>query len=182
MHIIVWNTIHIPSKVSQQDNGIYVCFFHVFYKVLYCENSKTRFNHDFHDHNALKSNPVRSLKDKSVAKVFMTAFHKVKPFVLCFNQNWVIKRVRISCSQIKFAKRFSSLPMSFCIFPKNCKSLTSDTSLIFRVIYWTRYIVNYFKPIKYPQLNNNVILQRFIVHNNFNLHNSFFSKYHFVTI
>ena len=78
---------------------------------------------------------------------------------------------------LQFAKHFSCLQMSFCIFSKNCELLKSDTSWIFRVIHWTSYIVSYFKPIKYPLLNNNVISQKFIVHINFNLHTSFFSNY-----
>ena len=81
-----------------------------------------------------------------------------------------------------FAKCFGSLRMSFWIFSKNCESLKSDTSWIFKVIYWTCHIVTYFKPIKYPLLNNNVISQRFIVHINFKFHTSFFSNYHFVMI
>ena len=43
-------------------------------------------------------------------------------------------------------------------------------------------MVNDFKPIKYPLLNDNVISERFIVHINFELYTSFFSKYHFVVI
>ena len=64
----------------------------------------------------------------------------------------------------QFVKRFGSLQMSFCIFTENCKLLKSDVSWMFRVTHWTSYIVGYFKPIKYPPLNNNVISQRFIVH------------------
>ena len=82
----------------------------------------------------------------------------------------------------QFAKRFGSLRKSFYIFCKNCESLKPDTSWIFRVTHWTSYIVSYFKPIKYPLLNSNVISQKFIVHINFKLHTSFFSNYHFVTI
>ena len=43
-------------------------------------------------------------------------------------------------------------------------------------------MVNDFKPIKYPLLNDNVISERFIVHINFELYTSFFSNYHFVVI
>ena len=75
----------------------------------------------------------------------------------------------------QFAKHFGSLRINFYIFSKNCKSLKSDTSWIFRVIHWTSYIRSYFKPNKYPLLNNNVISQRFIVHINFKLHTSFIS-------
>ena len=81
----------------------------------------------------------------------------------------------------QFVKGFGSLQMNFCIFSKNCESLKSDTSYIW-VIHWTSYIVSYFKPIKYPLLNNNLISQKFIVHINFKLHTSFFCNYHFVMI
>ena len=50
----------------------------------------------------------------------------------------------------QFAKRFGSLRMNFCIFSKNCESLKSDTLWIFTLIHCTCYIVSYFKPIKYP--------------------------------
>ena len=73
-----------------------------------------------------------------------------------------------------FAKCFSSLRMSFCIFSKNCESLKSDTLWIFRLINWNSYILSYFKPIKYLLFNNNMISQRFIVHK---IHTSFFSSY-----
>ena len=89
---------------------------------------------------------------------------------------------KLAICNLQFAKHFGSLQMSFCIFSKNCESLKSDTSWIFRVIHWTSYIVNYFKPIKCPLLNNNVISQKFIVDISFKLHTSFFSNYHFVTI
>ena len=56
----------------------------------------------------------------------------------------------LAIHNLQFAKHFSSLRMSFCSFSKNCESLKSDTSQIFRVIHWTAYIVSYFKPIKYP--------------------------------
>ena len=72
-------------------------------------------------------------------------------------------RVRISGSQFTISKHFGSLQMSFCIFTESCELLKSDTSWIFRVIHWTSHIVGYFKPIKYPLLNNNVISQGFIV-------------------
>ena len=88
----------------------------------------------------------------------------------------------LAVCNLRFAKHFGSLQMSFCIVSKNCESLESDTSWIFRVIDWTSHIVSHFKPIKYPLLNTNVILQRFIVHINFKLHTTFFSNYHFVTI
>ena len=88
----------------------------------------------------------------------------------------------LACSQFTICEAFWQFPMSFCIFSKNCESLKSDTSWIFRVIHWTSYIVSYFKPIKYPLLNNNLISQKFIVHINFKLHASFFSNYHFITI
>ena len=39
----------------------------------------------------------------------------------------------------RFAKRFGSLRICFCIFSKDCESLKSDTSWIFRVIHWTSY-------------------------------------------
>ena len=70
----------------------------------------------------------------------------------------------------QFVKHLGNLRMNFCIFSKNYKSLKSDTSWIFRVIHWTSYIRSYFKPNKYPLLNNKMILQRFIVHINFKLH------------
>ena len=82
----------------------------------------------------------------------------------------------------QFAMRFGSLGMSFCIFSKNCKLLKSDTLWIFRLIHWNSYILSYFKPIKYPLLNNNMIAQRFIVYINFKIHTSFFSSYHFVNL
>ena len=88
----------------------------------------------------------------------------------------------LTIHNLQFAKRFGSLRMSFCIFSKNCESLGSDTSRIFRVFYWTSYIVIYFKPIKYPLFNNNVISKKFIVHINFKLHTTFFCNYYFVTI
>ena len=66
----------------------------------------------------------------------------------------------------QFAKRFGRLQMSFCIFSENYELLKLHTSFIFRVIHWTSYIVGYFKPIKYPLLNNNVISLRFMVHIN----------------
>ena len=72
--------------------------------------------------------------------------------------------------------------MSCSIFSKNCELLKSGTSWIFRVIHWTSFITCYFKPIKYPLFNNNMILQRFIIHINFKLYTSFFSNYHFVKI
>ena len=81
----------------------------------------------------------------------------------------------------QFVKHFGSLRMNICIFSKNCKSLKSDTSWIFRVIHWTSYIRSYFKPNKYSLLNNNVISQKFIVQINFKLHASFISII-FVTI
>ena len=71
----------------------------------------------------------------------------------------------LAICNLQFAKRFGSLQICFCIFSTNCELLKSNTSWIFRVIHWTSYIVSYFKPIKYPLLNNNVISQRFIVHN-----------------
>ena len=89
---------------------------------------------------------------------------------------------KLAVRNLQFAKCFGSLRMSFCIFSKNCELLKSDTSWIFRVIHWTSYIVSYFKPIKYPLLNNNMISQKFRVHINFKLHTSFFSNYRFVTI
>ena len=70
----------------------------------------------------------------------------------------------IAIRKLQFVKRFSSLQMSFCIFSKNCKSLKSYTSWIFRVIHLTSYIISYFKAIKYPLLNNNMISQKFKVH------------------
>ena len=76
-----------------------------------------------------------------------------------------VSEYRVRISHLQFAKRFGSLQICFCIFSTNCELLKSDTSWIFRVIHWTSYIVSYFKPIKYPLLNNNVISQRFIVHN-----------------
>ena len=76
---------------------------------------------------------------------------------------------------LQFAKHFGSLRMNVCFFSKNWELLKSDTSWIFRVIHWTYYIGSYFKPNKYPLLNNNVISQRFIVHINFKLHTSFIS-------
>ena len=82
----------------------------------------------------------------------------------------------------QFVMRFGSFRLSFCIFSKNYESLKSDTLWIFRFIHWNSYILRYFKPIKYPLLNNNVISQRFIVHINFKIHTSFFFSYHFVTI
>ena len=81
----------------------------------------------------------------------------------------------------QFVKHFGSLRMNFYILSKNCESLKSDTSRIFRVIYRTSYIRSYFKPNKYSLLNNNVISQRFIVQINFKLHASFISII-FVTI
>ena len=90
--------------------------------------------------------------------------------------------LELAIRNLQCPKHFGSLPMSFCIFSKNCELLNSDTSWIFRVIHWTSYIVSYFKPIKYPLLNNNLISQKFIVHINFKLHTSFFSNYRFVTI
>ena len=74
---------------------------------------------------------------------------------------------------------FGSLRMSFCIFSKNCESLKSDTLWIFRLIHWNSYILSYFKPIKYPPVEQ--FSQRFIVYINFRIH-TFFSSYHFVTI
>ena len=41
----------------------------------------------------------------------------------------------------QFAERFGSSRICFCIFSKNCESLKSNTSWIFRVIHWTSYIV-----------------------------------------
>ena len=78
----------------------------------------------------------------------------------------------------QFAKCFGSLRISFCIFSKNCESPKSDTVRIFRLIHWNSYILSYFKPIKYPPVEQ--ISQRFIVHINFKIH-TFFSSYHFVT-
>ena len=96
-------------------------------------------------------------------------------------RSWNIPKIdpspefELAVRNLQFAKYFGSLRMSFCIFSKNCESLKSDTSWIFRVIHWTSYIRSYFKPNKYPLLNNNVISQRFIVHINFKLHTSFIS-------
>ena len=70
----------------------------------------------------------------------------------------------IAIRKLQFVKHFSSLQMSFCIFSKNCKSQKSYTSRIFRVIHLTSYIISYFKAIKYPLLNNNMISQKFRVH------------------
>ena len=81
----------------------------------------------------------------------------------------------LAVCNLQFVKHFGGLWMSFCIFSKNCKSLKSDTSWIFRVIHWTSYIGSYFKSNKYALLNNNVISQRFIVHINFKSHTSSFS-------
>ena len=94
------------------------------------------------------------------------------------------KPVRVQILHLQFAisEAFWQFQMSFCILSKNCKSLKSDTSRIFEVIHWTSYIVSYFRAIKNPLLNNNMISQRFIVHINFKLHTSFFSNYHFVTV
>ena len=75
-------------------------------------------------------------------------------------------RVWISCSQFGICEAFRQFANEFAnewIFSKNCELLKSDTSWILSVIYWTRYLVNYFKPIKYPLLNNKVISQRFVV-------------------
>ena len=91
-------------------------------------------------------------------------------------------RVQILHLQFTISEAFWQFQMSFCILSKNCKSLKSDTSRIFEVIHWTSYIVSYFRAIKNPLLNNNMISQRFIVHINFKLHTSFFSNYHFVTV
>ena len=81
----------------------------------------------------------------------------------------------LAVRNLQFAKHFGSLWMNFRIFSKNCELLKSDTSCIFTVIHWTSYMQSYFKPNKYPLLNNNVISQRFIVHINFKLHTSFIS-------
>ena len=61
---------------------------------------------------------------------------------------------KLAICNLQFAKHFGSLQMSFCIFSKNCESLKSDTSWIFRVIHWTSSIGNHFKPIKYSLLSN----------------------------
>ena len=87
----------------------------------------------------------------------------------------------LTVHNLQFAKHFGSFQMSFCIFSKNCELLKSGILLIFRLIHWTCYITSYFKPIKYPLLNNE-ISQRFIVHINFKIHTRFFSSYYFVTI
>ena len=70
--------------------------------------------------------------------------------------------LKLAIHNSQFPKLFGSLWMSLCIFSKNCESLKSDTLWISRVIHWTSYIVSYFKPIKYPLLNNNVISQTLI--------------------
>ena len=95
------------------------------------------------------------------------------------SQKWKLRndvRVRISRSQFAICKAFWQFTNEILhLFSKNCESRKSDTSWIFRVIHWTSYIGSYFKPNKYPMLNNNVISQRFIVHINFKSHTSFFS-------
>ena len=79
------------------------------------------------------------------------------------HHNNIRRRFKLAVRNSQFAKHFGSLQMNFCIFSKNCESLKSDTSWIFRVIHWTSYIRSYFKPNKYSLLNNNVISQRFII-------------------
>ena len=76
---------------------------------------------------------------------------------------------------------FWQFPNEFLHFSKNCESLKSDASWIFRVIDWTSYIVSYFKPTKYHLLNDKVISHGFIVHIYFKLHTSFVCNYHFIT-
>ena len=77
----------------------------------------------------------------------------------------MVSRVWISRSQFAICEAFWQFANEFLyFFSKICESLKSDISWIFRVIQWTNYIVSYFKPIKYPLLNNNMISQRFIVH------------------
>ena len=58
----------------------------------------------------------------------------------------------------QFVKCFGSLQMSFCIFSKTSESLKSYIFHELLVIHWTSYIVNYLQPIKYPQLNNNIVV------------------------
>ena len=108
--------------------------------------------------------------EKHYPLFFSEPLIKLKFFILS-----PIPGFELAIRNSQFAKHFGSLRMSFCIFSKNCESLKSDTSWIFRVIHWTSYIGSYFKPNKYPMLNNNVISQRFIVHINFKSHTSFFS-------
>ena len=78
-------------------------------------------------------------------------------------KSWIIVNIvsiagfELAVHNSQFVKRFGSWQICFCIFSNNCESLKSDTSWIFRVIYWTSYIVSYFKCIKYPLLNNNMI-------------------------
>ena len=75
---------------------------------------------------------------------------------------FIIWKNLLAVRNSQFAKSFSSLQKSFCIFSKNCEPLKSDTSWIFSVIHWTSYIVSYFKPFKYSLMNSNVISQSFI--------------------
>ena len=95
-----------------------------------------------------------------------------------------IRRSRVWISHLQFVicKVFWQFPNEFLHFSKNCESLKSDASWIFRVIDWTSYIVSYFKPTKYHLLNDKVISHRFVVHIYFKLHTSFLCNYHFITI
>ena len=91
-------------------------------------------------------------------------------------------RVRISHSQFTICEAFWQFDNDFLHFSKNCESLNSDTSWIFRFIHCTSYKVSSFKPTKYHLLNNKMISHKFVVHSYFKLHTSFFWNYHFVTI
>ena len=95
-----------------------------------------------------------------------------------------IRRSRVWISHLQFAicDAFLQFANEFLHFSKNCESLKSDTSWIFRVIHWTSYIVSYFRPTKYHLLNNKVISHRFIGYIYFKLHTSFLRNYHSVTI
>ena len=141
----------------------------------------------------LKSTVFHTIKF-TVTGVFFSSFfisiqlvHYIKPLshkkprktTLVFNQ---MSGFELAVHNLQFMKHFGSLQMSFCIFLKNCESLKLDALWILRVIHLTSYIVSYFKPIKYPLLNNNVISQRFTVHINFKLHTSLLSSYYFVMI
>ena len=95
-------------------------------------------------------------------------------------------RVWISCLQFAICKAFLQFEMKFLHFCKNCESLKLDSSWMFIefhwVTHWSSCLVSYFKALKCPLLNDNIISQRFIVHINFKLHTSFHSNYHSVAI
>ena len=111
-----------------------------------------------HNDNLITAYHVAETSEQTISSNFLLKF---LPFLqtllmdsflngLVDDKNGNISGFKVAVLNSQFVKCFGSLQMGFCISSKNCKSLKSDTSWILRVIYWTRYIVNYFKPIKYP--------------------------------